>query len=119
MTSLRSSGRASCVPLANRPTFLPLLAHHANDHVVHVTAVEPDVLAHPALLDEAASSVGPDRALVRRVNLQPHASQVPYLKRVVKQQSHSLASVAASPVLSLADGDAKFTVTGRHVDVEE
>src|SRR5215208_1015788 len=45
MSSLRSSGRASCVPLANRPSFPPLLAHHAHDHVVHVTAGETYVLA--------------------------------------------------------------------------
>src|SRR5215212_1995440 len=119
MFSLRSSGRASCVPLANRPTFLPLLAHHANDHVVHVTAVEPDVLAHPALLDEAASSVGPDRALVRRVNLEPHAPEVPDPERVVEEQPHGLTPVAAPPVVLFADVDAKLAVTGRQIGVEE
>src|SRR5215203_3377760 len=119
MSSLRSSGRASCVPLANRPSFLPLLAHHAHDHVVHVTAGEPDVLAHPALLHEPASPVGPYRALVRRMGLQPHAPEVPDPARVIEEQIYGLAPVATPPVVLLAEADAKLAVTGRGIAVEE
>src|SRR5688500_17407276 len=119
MSSLRSSGNASCVPLANRPPFEPLLAHDAHDDVVHVTPGEPDVLAHPALLDEAAGFVGPDRTLVRRVGLQPHAPEVPYPKRVIEDQPHGFTPVAAAPVFLVADGDAQLTVAGSHVEVED
>src|SRR5918994_234257 len=119
MSSLRASGSASCVPLANRPPFTPLLAHDAHDDVVHVASGEPDVLAHPALLDEAAGLVGPDRTLVRRVGLQPHAPEVPYPKRVIEDQPHGFAPVAAAPVFLFADSDAQFTVAGSHVEVEE
>src|SRR4051812_6040886 len=119
MSSLRSSGRASCVPLANRPSPLPLLAHHAHDHVVHVTSGEPDVLAHPALLHEPASRVGPDGALVRRMGLQPHAPEVPDPERVIEEQVYGLAPVATPPVILLADADAELAVTGRLIEVEE
>src|SRR5919206_1796428 len=119
MSSLRSSGRASCVPLANRPSPLPLRAHHAHDHVVHVTPGEPDVLAHPALLHEPAGPVGPDGALVRRMGLQPHPPEVPDPERVIEEQVYGLAPVAAPPVILLADGDAELAVTGRLIDVKE
>src|ERR671911_1779218 len=119
MFSLRSSGRASCVPLANRPSSLPLLAHYAHDHVVHVTAGEPDVLAHPTLLHEPASPVGPDRALVGRMGLQPHAPEVPDPERVIEKQIYGLAPVATSPVVLLADSDTELAVPGRLIDVVE
>src|SRR5918997_4131204 len=119
MSLLRSSGRASCVPLANRHPLLPLIAHHAHDHTVHVASGEPDVLAHAAFLHEPAGPVGPDGALVRRVGLQPHAPEVPDPERVIEEQLHGLAPVATPPVILLADADAELAVAGRHVEVEE
>src|ERR671911_1422086 len=119
MSSLRASGSASCVPLANDPPFAPLLAQDAHDDVVHKAPGEPDVLAHPALLDEAAGSVGPDRTLVRRVGLQPHAPEVPYPKRVIEEQPYGFTPVAAAPVFLVPDSDAQFAVASRHVEVQE
>src|ERR671912_162556 len=112
MSSLRASGSASCVPLANHPPFAPLLAQDAHDDVVHVAPGEPDVLSHPALLDEAAGSVGPDRPLVRRMGLQPHAPEVPYPKRVIEDQPHRFTPIAVAPVLLVADSDTQLTVAG-------
>src|SRR5918993_61907 len=76
------------------------------------------VILHPALLDEAAGLVGPNRTLVSRMGLQPHAPKVAHPKRVVKQQPHGFTPVAASPVFLVADSDAKFTVAGSHFAVE-
>src|SRR3712207_8730965 len=52
----------------------------------------------PALLHEAARAVRPDAPLVRGVDLEPHAAQVPEPERVVQQQPDGLPPVAASPV---------------------
>src|ERR687889_445479 len=118
-SSLRSSGNASCVPLTNHPPFAPLLAQDAHDDVVHVAPGEPDVLAHPAFLDEAAGFVGTYCPLVRRMGLQPHAPEVPYPKRVIEDQPDRFTTVAAAPVLLVADSDPQFAVAGSQVEVKD
>src|SRR5919112_787593 len=90
-SSLRSSGNASCVPLTN----------------------------HPPFPDEAAGFVGPDRAFVRRMGLQPHAPEVPYPKRVIEDQPDRFTTVAAAPVLLVADSDPQFAVAGSQVEVKD
>ena len=80
------STRVCAPPAAGRSRSrlsFPLLAPHVHNEVVRVAPAEPDVFAHPALLDETTRAVGSNPPLVRGVDLQPHAAQVPEPERVV------------------------------------
>ena len=89
-------------PVPPRP---PIRLEDAHRHLVPPATVAPDRLARPALDDEAAALVGPDRPLVELEDVERDAVQPERPERVVEHQLGRFGAVALAPRIGLADGD--------------
>src|SRR5437868_7503798 len=105
--------------LSSRPPRFPVVAQEAHDDLILPASVTPGMLPETALFDESAGAIGADGSLVRRERREHDAVAVAVREGVVTQQHDRFATVAAAPVLAVADADAELTVLMGIVEVAQ